>query len=80
MNNGNICNEEYIGRMERELPEFCGVKDLIKVGIFKNGTSACEARQAGNSPPYFQIAKRRRVMYPKNEVIAWVKGKMNVHL
>jgi len=77
--NGTRC-EEYIQKIERDLPEFCGVKDLIKVGIFKSGTSACEARQSGNSPPYLQISKHGRVMYPKHEVIAWVRGKMNVHL
>jgi hypothetical protein len=69
--------EEYISKIEKELPEMCRVKDLIKVGVFNSATAAVEARTTGNSPDYFQMSKRGRVLYPRNGVVQWLREKIN---
>ena len=60
--------EEYLDKLEKELPEMCQAKDLIKAKIFNSPTAASEARVTGNSPPFFQLGKRSRVMYPRGGV------------
>lgn len=69
--------EEYILKIEKELPEMCRVKDLIKAGIFNSATAAVEARASGNTPGYFQMGKRGRVLYPRNAVLQWLREKIN---
>ena len=72
----NAC-EEYLVKLEQELPEMCRVKDLIKAKIFNSPTVATEARESGDSPPFFQMSKRGRVVYPRGGVIDWMRGKIN---
>lgn len=55
----------------------CRVKDLIKVGVFNSATAAVEARTTGNSPDYFQMSKRGRVLYPRTGVVQWLREKIN---
>ena len=70
--------EEYIKKIEMELPEKCTVKDLMKVGIYNCATAAVEARVMGDCPVYFQLRKRGRIFYPRNGVIQWLREKINV--
>lgn len=70
--------EEYILTIEEKLPDVCHVRDLVRAGIFNSTTSARSGRISGNSPPYMQMGKRGRVIYPKKGVIEWMRGKINV--
>lgn len=72
----NAC-EEYLQKLEGKLPEMCKVKDLVNAGIFNSATAAGEARMFRDSPPYFQLSKRGKVMYPRSGVIDWMRGKIN---
>ncbi len=69
--------EEYIERLQNELPEPCRVSDLLKYKIFNSITSAFDARANGKSPPYIQLSKKGRIIYPRNGVIEWMKTKIN---
>lgn len=69
--------EEYIKKIEMELPEKCTVKDLMRVGIYNCATAAVEARVMGDCPVYFQLRKRGRIFYPKAGVIEWLREKIN---
>lgn len=63
------CND-FIKKLETTLPDQCSVNDLLRIGLYTSAQSARHARQAGDSPAYFQI--RRRIFYPKQAVIDWL--------
>lgn len=73
----NAC-EKFIEKLNSQLPEICRVADLIKHGIFTSPTDAREARLRGDSPPYFQCKAKGKILYPKEGVIEWFKGKIHV--
>ena len=73
----NPC-EDHLCKLERELPDMCRVRDLIKAGIFNSATVACQARLSGNCPQYFQMRKRGTILYPRSAVIQWLREKINV--
>lgn len=73
----NAC-EEYIQKIEQQLPELCSVKDLMKLKIFNSYSAASDARASGNTPTYMQMGKRGRVVYPRSGVIQWMREKINV--
>ena len=69
--------EDYIKKVEMQLPDKCTVKDLMRVGIYNCATAAVEARVMGDCPVYFQLRKRGRIFYPKAGVIEWLREKIN---
>lgn len=72
LNTENAINE-FILKVQKELPDRCSVQDLIAAGIFNSPAAAFEARNRHDSPPFFRL--RGRIMYPKNGVIRWLGEK-----
>lgn len=69
--------EKFINKIAETLPNPCSVKDLVRVGIFKSSPNARNFRSANKGPPYIQLTKWGRVIYPKEGVIKWLQR--NVH-
>lgn len=67
----NSC-EEYIAKINRNLPELASVKDLVSVGIFRNAQTAYAARRQDRGPPFFWFPCRG-ICYPKSGVIEWLR-------
>ena len=65
--------DDYIENIEKMLPESCTVQDLIKVRIFTTAGMAYQARVSKDGPPYFQLGNRRKIIYPRNGIIQWLK-------
>src|ERR1700677_3688214 len=68
----SIC-DDWIRKVECNLPEECTTDHLIKFRIFSSPHAASAARKVGKSPPYFKFGAR--VIYPKTGVINWLKEK-----
>lgn len=62
---------QYIRKLELELPEICSTSDLMKVGIFNSPQSARLARKKNRGPAYIQVG--RKIIYPKQVVIEFLK-------
>lgn len=73
----NAC-EKFIEKLNTQLPEMCRVADLVKHGIYSNATDAMEGRMKGDHPPYIQCKNKGKILYPKDGVIDWLKGKIHV--
>ena len=65
--------DEFIEKVANMLPEQCKVTDLVKAGIYTSPQTATQARTRGDCPDYFQLG--RRIIYPRNAVIQWLKEK-----
>lgn len=65
--------EEFILKMEKELPELCSTKDLVALGIYRSAQTAFYSRIRGDGPSYFKLGTR--IMYLRASVIEWLKGK-----
>jgi hypothetical protein len=68
--------EEVIQKLDRTLPNFCTVKDLIKIGLFKSPQAARSARLANCAPPFFKMGAKT-ILFPKEGVIKWLRRGMN---
>lgn len=67
--------DDWINKIAEMLPETCTVQDLVKVKIFNTPGMAYQARIHRNGPPYFQLGNRKKIIYPKNGIIEWLKEK-----
>ena len=72
----NAC-EIYVDKLASELPEMCLIKDLVKFKIFGSSALAKIARETKDTPPYLQMKKKGKVLYPRDGVIKWLRGKIN---
>lgn len=64
--------KESLNQIRSNLPELATTKDLIELGIFSSIVQATHCRKRGDSPKYISIS-RKRILYPKEEVIAWLQ-------
>jgi hypothetical protein len=62
---------QFIRKLEIELPEVCSTTDLMKFGIYNSPQSARLARKKKRGPAYIQMG--RKVIYPKQGVIEFLK-------
>lgn len=66
-------SKKILNQLQSNLPYFLPrTKDLINVGIFASISHATHCRKRGDSPAFITLSKKR-IMYPKEEVIAWLK-------
>lgn len=63
---------QFLDQTQSNLPELATTKDLIEAGIFSCVAQATQCRKRGDSPVFITLSKKR-IMYPKEEVIAWLK-------
>lgn len=64
--------DEYIERVERELPDPALTADLVKAGLYSSIQSAYYARRINKAPPHFEIG--HRVFYPRAAVVEWLRA------
>lgn len=64
--------KNFIHKITSDLPNLASTKDLIEVGIFSSISHATHCRKRGDSPAFITLSKKR-IMYPKEEVIAWLQ-------
>ena len=64
--------ELYFKKVEQALPELACTTDLVRVGIFSSISQAVKARERGECPDCLYLSDRR-IMYPKECVMAWLK-------
>lgn len=65
--------DDYIEKIEKLLPESCTVQDLVRVKIFNTPGMAYQARIHKDGPPYFQLGNRKKIIYPRDGIIQWLK-------
>ena len=65
--------DDFIQKIESMLPECCTVQDLIKAKIFSTTGMAYQARLSKDGPPYFQLGNRKKIIYPRDGIIQWLK-------
>lgn len=63
---------DFLNQIRLTIPELASTKDLINVGIFSSISHATHCRKRGDSPAFITLSKKR-IMYPKEEVIAWLQ-------
>lgn len=64
---------DFITYLSETLPELCRVKDLVKIGLYRNAQSAYCARRTGEGPKFFHIP-HTGIVYPREEVIRFFKS------
>ena len=74
-----MSTEDFIEKMKKELPDICSVKNLIEKGIYSTVSQALAARKNRSGPTYFQAGNRKRIFYPKDSVISWLKEGIHEH-
>ena len=67
----------YLEKMRDKLPEICKIKDLVKLGIFCSASEATQHKKKGDVPVYFQLGKRGRILFMREDVIQWFKEKIH---
>lgn len=67
--------ENYLAKLEKDLPDLLKTTDLVKLGYIKYIQDVHALRHRGACPPYFRVGKR--VFYPKEGVIKWIKENSN---
>jgi hypothetical protein len=65
-------SKDFLNQIRSTLPELASTKDLINVGIFSSISHATHCRKRGDSPAFITLSKKR-IMYPKEEVITWLQ-------
>lgn len=65
--------------IQNEYPDFLSGKDLVKLNLFPSRFALCNARKQGRTPPDIKAGKQK-ILYPKQELIKWIKekGELNV--
>jgi hypothetical protein len=71
----NSC-DEFIEKLNRELPDVCTVNDLIKVGIISHRNIMNQFRKKKTGPPFLRISDRK-IFYPKPGVLKWLRESSN---
>ena len=66
--------EEWIDHLEKTLPNVIDSTQLIKAGVFCSSAQAFNLRKRKGEPEFLRISTRR-VVYPKEGVIAWLRKK-----
>lgn len=64
--------KKFIHEITSDLPNLSTTKDLIEAGIFSSTSHAAHCRKRGDSPVFMTLSKKR-IMYPKEEVITWLQ-------
>lgn len=64
--------DDFILKMEQMLPDIVETHEMVKIGLYPSIQSAYHSRKNRNSPDYFCVG--RRVFYPKEGVIQWLKA------
>lgn len=70
--------ENYLLRLEQTLPEMCRTNDLIEAGVYHSAQAACAARHRGGGPDFIFVNKRR-IAYPKVELLAYLREHLVYH-
>jgi hypothetical protein len=65
--------KDFIDDIEKKLPDLCTTNDLIKFKLFSSHFEANVRRKKGHPPDFIYFSKRR-VVYPKTCVIAWLRN------
>jgi hypothetical protein len=63
---------EFLNQITSNLPNLATTKDLIEVGLFSSISHATHCRKRGDCPVFITLSKKR-ILYPKEEVIAWLQ-------
>lgn len=67
--------DDFINRLDKELPELASTGDLIRAGIFKSHQAAYLARHSGTGPEFFRMYQK--ALYPKKGVLEFMRrGKL----
>lgn len=64
--------DEYIQKIEKELPDPALTSDLVRAGLYSSVQAAYYARKINRAPSHFEIG--HRVFYPKASVIEWLQA------
>ena len=64
--------EKFIEEVESKLPELADTSDLIKLGIFSSIAQAVQRRKRGESPEFLCLSEKR-IVYPKQAVMSWLR-------
>ena len=62
----------------KDLPLFLSIKDLVGLGLFKNGQAVHKARRKGEAPPEIYISTKV-IKFPKDDLLQWLKDKEMGH-
>lgn len=65
-------SKEFLNQITSNLPELATTKDLIEAGVFSCVAQATHCRKRGDSPAFITLS-RKRILYPKEEVISWLQ-------
>lgn len=65
-------SKNFINQITSNLPELATTKDLIEVGLFSSIAHATHCRKRRDCPVFISLSKKR-ILYPKEEVIAWLQ-------
>lgn len=65
--------KKFIDEVGRQLPDLCSVKDLVDAKLFSSPFEARARRKRGQLPEFLCLSKRR-IIYPKDSVIAWLRS------
>lgn len=71
----NAC-EEFIEKLDKQLPEICTIHDLIRAGIVTHRNTMEHYRKKNIGPPFLKLSQRK-IYYPKEGILRWLKGKSN---
>lgn len=63
---------KFIDNIELRLPDPCTTQDLVDAKLFSSPFEAMMRRKQGQ-PPEFLYLSKRRIVYPKSGVLAWLK-------
>lgn len=64
--------EQFLSEIETKIPDIASTKDLVELGIFSTNHEALRRRSEGRGPAFIYLSKRR-IIYPKNGVISWLR-------
>lgn len=67
--------DEFIDKLNKQLPEICTVNDLIKTGLISHRNTMEHYRKKKIGPPFLRVSERR-IFYPKTGVLKWLKERM----
>lgn len=67
----NSC-DDFIAKLDKLLPEICTIHDLIRTGIVSHRNTMEQYRKKNLGPPFLRISERK-IFYPKNGVLKWLK-------
>jgi len=64
--------ENFLEKVEPQLPDLADTSDLIRLGIFTSTAQAVQRRKRGEVPEFLKLSEKR-IVYPKPAVMSWLR-------